>query len=157
MKRTLMLLFAAVLSISMMSFAQSTGTDAQSANQSTSGMHHGDHDRMRMDPQEMVNHLDQQLSLTADQKSKITTILENNNKHAQELMSSNSGDRQANHEAMRQLHENTHAQIRATLTADQQTKFDSMMKEHDHMGGKHHEKSTSTTTTTTDSTTQSPK
>lgn len=155
MKRILMLLFALVLSASVMTFAQS-GTDssqstgAQSGNMQ-SGMHHGDadHDRMMMDPQAMVNHLDQELSLTSDQKTKITTILENADKHAQELKA-NTGDKKANHEAMRQLHENTHAQIRAALTADQQTKFDSMMKEHEKMGGKQHHDQDSSSSSTTD-------
>jgi hypothetical protein len=152
MKRVWMLLFAAVLCLSMMGFAQSTDMSSQSAGQQGTGMHHGDadHDRMKMDPQEMVNHLDQQLSLTADQKSKITTILENSNKHSQELMSNNSGDKKANHEAMRQLHENTHAQIRATLTSDQQTKFDSMMKEHEKSGMNHHHDQDSSSSSTTD-------
>src|SRR4051794_35867164 len=101
MKRMLTLLFALVLSVSMLSFAQTTGSDSQSGSGQGSsqdsgqgsGMHHGDHDRMKMDPQAMVNQLDQQLSLTADQKSKITNILENTNKHAAELMSNNSGDK----------------------------------------------------------------
>lgn len=151
MKRMLMLLFAVVLCFSMMSFAQSTGTDAQSTGQSASGMHHGgDHDRMMMDPQEMVNHLDQQLSLSADQKAKISTILENSNKHAQELRANSSGDKSSNREAMRQLHQNTHEQIKATLTPEQQTKFDSMMK-NDMNGKRRHDSSNP------DSSTESPK
>jgi periplasmic protein CpxP/Spy len=152
MKRMLMLLFAVVLSFSMMSFAQSTSTDAQSTGQQDSSMHHGDHDRMMMDPQQMVDHLDQQLSLSADQKTKITTILENSNKHAQELRANNSGDKSSNREAMRQLHENTHAQIKATLTPEQQTKFDAMMK--NEMGSKHHHDSSNSTS---DSSTDNPK
>jgi hypothetical protein len=154
MKRMLMLLFAAMLCISMMGFAQSTDTYSQSSGQQTSAAPAGDasHSHMKMDPQQFVSHLDQQLTLTEDQKAKITTIVENSNKHAQELMSSNSGDKTANKEAMRQLHENTHAQIRATLNPDQQTKFDAMMK--DQMSK--HQKTTSTTTTT-DTTTESPK
>jgi len=154
MKRMLMLLFAAMLCLSMMGFAQSTDTYSQSSGQQTSAApaSDADHSHMQMDPQQMVSHLDQQLSLTEDQKTKISTILENSNKHAQELMSANSGDKKANHEAMKQLHENTHAQIRATLNPDQQTKFDAMMKEQ----MSKHQKTTSTTTTT-DSTTESPK
>lgn len=108
---------------------------------------------MKMDPQEMVNHLDQQLSLSADQKTKITTILENSNKHAEQLMSSSGGDQKANHEAMHQLRVNTHAQIRAALNPDQQTKFDAMMKQQ----MSEHQKHSTSTTTTTDSTTETPK
>jgi hypothetical protein len=149
MKRMWILLFALVVCFSMMSFAQSTGSDSQSG----SGMHHGQggHDRMMMDPQAMVAHLDQELSLTSDQKTKITNILENTSKQSQALMSNNSGDKKANHEAMRQLHENTHAQIRAALNPDQQTKFDAMMKQQqERMNGRHHKDKDSTTTTTTD-------
>jgi hypothetical protein len=151
MKRMLLVLFAAMLCISMMGFAQTTDPYGSGQQTSAAPATGADHGHMKMDPQEMVNHLDQQLTLTADQKAKITTIVENSNKHAQELMSSSSGDKQANHEAMRQLRENTHAQIRATLNPDQQTKFDAMMKEQ----MSNHEKHTSTTTTT--DTTESPK
>ena len=139
----LIFLFALVLGLSLMGVAQST--DTQSGGNQAEAHHGGDHDRM-MDPQAMLNHLDQELSLSADQKTKIQTILENSDKHAQELRSNNSGDHKANHTAMRQLHENTHAQIRATLTPEQQTKFDAMMKDHEKMG-KHHDKDATTTTT----------
>ncbi len=155
MKRMLMLLFAAMLCISLMGFAQSTDTYSQSSGQQTSAAPAGDtdHSHMKMDPQQMVAHLDQQLTLSADQKTKITTILENSDKHAQELKSTNTGDTKATHEAMKQLHENTHAQIRATLNPDQQTKFDAMMKEQ----MSQHQKQSTSTTTTTNSTTESPK
>ena len=151
MKRMLMLLVAAMFCISMMGFAQSTDTYSQGSGQQTSAAPAGDHSHMKMDTQEMVNHLDQQLTLSADQKTKITTIVENSNKHAEQLMSSG-GDQKATHDAMHQLHENTHAQIRATLNPDQQTKFDAMMKEQ----MSKHQKTTSTTTTT-NSTTETPK
>jgi Spy/CpxP family protein refolding chaperone len=163
MKRILVLLFAVMLSVSLMSFARYGSTDSQSGSGQGAGQGTGqagsEHAHMKMDPQQMVNHLDQELSLTADQKTKITTILENSNKHAEKLMSTSSGDKQAMHEEMRQLHENTHAQIRATLTPDQQTKFDAMMKQQqEEMSAKHqHNKSTSTSTTTTNSTTETPK
>lgn len=145
MKRMSLFLFAAVLCFSVLSFAQSTGADAQSTGQQSSDMHHGDGEHMMMTPQQAVDHLDQQLNLTADQKAKITTIVENSNKHAQELRANNanSSDKSANREAMRQLHENTRAQVRATLTADQQTKFDAMMKDQDAMHGNHHDSSNS--------------
>jgi cell shape-determining protein MreC len=155
MKRMFIFLFALVLGASMLSFAQSSTADQQTTGSDSSGMHHGDHDRMAMDPQAIVGQLDQQLTLTSDQKSKITTILENSEKHAQELRSNNSGDKNANHQAMRQLHENTQAQIRATLTADQQTKFEAMMKEHENMRAKHH--SDSDSSGSTNSTTDNPK
>jgi hypothetical protein len=165
MKRVLVLLFAVMLSVSLMSFAQYGSTDSQSGSGQGAGQGSGqgtgsaDHAHMKMDPQQMVNHLDQELSLSADQKTKISTILENSNKHAEKLMSTSNGDKQATHDAMRQLHENTHAQIRATLTPDQQTKFDAMMKQQqEEMSAKHqHNKSTSTSTTTTNSTTETPK
>ncbi len=169
MKRILMLLFVAMLGISLMTFAQYGSTDSQSGSGQGSGQAAGqgsgtgmhsdsDHAHMKMDPQAMINHLDQELSLTADQKSKITTILENSNKQSQELMSNNSGDKAANREAMRQLHDNMHAQIRATLTADQQTKFDAMMKrQQEEMGAGHQHEKHSTSTTTTTTTAESPK
>src|SRR3569833_2230389 len=103
----------------------------------------------------MVDHLDQQLSLNADQKTKITTIIENTNKHAQELRANSGGDKSSNREAMRQLHENTKAQIRATLTADQQTKFDAMMKDQEAMHGNHHDHDSSNSAP--DSNTNNPK
>ena len=151
MKKISALLFTLLLSASMLSFAQTTSTESPSgaAQDSTAPRRGPAGDRMggqmgghMMDPQMMVNHLDQQLKLTSEQKTQITTIVENSNKQA-EALRSNGNDRQANREAMRQLHENTHAQIRAVLTPDQQTKFDSMMK--NMRGDRDHDQQNSTT------------
>ncbi len=151
MKRILILLFVLVLGLSIGATAQATSTSTDSTqmssgHQDSDHMMMGDHQGM-MDPQMMVDHLDQQLNLTADQKTKIQTILQDANQQAQALQNNSSGDKKQLHQQMRQLHENTHAQIRAALTPEQQQKFDSMMSsEH----GKHHHDKDQTTTTTTE-------
>jgi len=67
----------------------------------------------------MVQRLDETLQLTDAQKAKITDILM---KHAEEMQAI----RDKMHAQIRDLEKAKHDQIRALLTADQQTKFDAM-------------------------------
>ncbi len=128
MNRKLFLVFAMVLALAVFGAALSANTTQQAETQTTTEHHHHN-DGMMMDSQTMLNHLDQQLSLTADQKTKIKTILENANQQAQALRENGPKGK----DAMRELHQNMHAQIRAALTPEQQQKFDSMMKQHEGM------------------------
>ncbi len=140
MKKTVILGVAFVLALSLSAFAQSdTSQDKDSQTQSQSSDRHQkgrmSHEGM-MDSQQMVDHLNQQLNLTDDQKTQIKTILDNQHQQMQALRSNSSAsDRKTE---MKQLRENTHSQIRAVLKPDQQAKFDQMMKDHDGMGMQHH-------------------
>lgn len=63
-------------------------------------------------------------TLTADQKTKITAIIEKANKARQELMGA--GDPQQNVGKMQEINTTMRSEIRALLTAEQQAKFDEM-------------------------------
>lgn len=74
----------------------------------------------RMDPDQMVAHLDEALSLTADQKAKIKDLYTNAQKEMEAL---SPDDRR---EKGREIMKTTHDQVRAVLTPEQQAKFDEM-------------------------------
>ena len=73
-------------------------------------------------------------TLTADQKAKITPILEKAQADRQALMSGG-GDQQANMAKMQEMRTATNKEIRAILTGDQQTKFDEMVAQQGRRGG----------------------
>ncbi|MEY4938324.1 MAG: hypothetical protein RIQ93_59 [Verrucomicrobiota bacterium] len=69
-----------------------------------------------MNAEAMVDRIDQAVTLTADQKTKITAIY---TKNMEKMREAQGQDRRAIMEAQQ-------AEIRALLTADQQAKFDAM-------------------------------
>ena len=69
-----------------------------------------------MDPAQMVQRLDEALQLSDDQKAKITDIATKQNEQMQVLRAK-----------MQEMQKAGRDQIRALLTADQQTKFDAML------------------------------
>ena len=73
------------------------------------------------------------LNLTDDQRAKIKPILEDTTAQSESLRKDTSLSPQDLHAKMRDLHEKSMTQIRGLLTADQQTKLDSM-KQHEGMG-----------------------
>ncbi len=84
------------------------------------GMHEG------FDPKAMVDHMKQELGLSDQQVQQITALLEQQKSKMESAMKSDSGrgmDWQAGREQL-------HAQIKAILTPEQQTKFQQMMAEH---------------------------
>lgn len=82
--------------------------------------HKGPRGGGRMDPDQMVAHLDEALSLTADQKAKIKDIYV---KAREEIQATAPEERR---EKMMEVMKSTHDQVRAALTPEQQTKFDAM-------------------------------
>ena len=73
-----------------------------------------------LDPEQRIEHLDKALSLTADQKTRIRAIYAQTREEIEALAPE---DRRAKG---REILEGTRDQVRATLTADQQKKFDAM-------------------------------
>ena len=73
-----------------------------------------------MSPEARVEQLDKALTLTADQKTKITAILEKARDDMQAV------PKEERKEKMADMNKATNAKIRAVLTADQQSKFDAM-------------------------------
>ncbi len=91
--------------------------------------HRGEHmGGGRMNSQGMLDHMTKELNLSSDQQAKIKTILDDQQKQAQALREDTSMSQQDRMSKMRDIHKSTMAQVRAQLTADQQTKFDEMQK-----------------------------
>ena len=78
---------------------------------------------MRMTTADRVAALDKAVTLTDDQKTKITAIYDADQKKMQDLFQSQDPDMRTKMQAMRT---DENKQIRALLTPDQQTKFDAM-------------------------------
>ena len=78
---------------------------------------------MRMTSDQRVARIDQAVTLTDDQKTKIKAIYDADAKKMQDMMAAQDPDMRTKMQAMRT---DENKQIRALLTADQQTKFDAM-------------------------------
>ncbi|HZQ21185.1 MAG TPA: hypothetical protein VFA90_21115 [Terriglobales bacterium] len=88
--------------------------------------HHG-RGRM-MSPEDRTEHLSKALNLTDDQKSKVLSIYQDEQKQMEALRSDNSTSREDHWSKMKQIHENTVSQIKGTLNEDQAKKFDEMQQ-----------------------------
>jgi Spy/CpxP family protein refolding chaperone len=74
-----------------------------------------------MSPEQQVARLDEALSLTADQKTKITDILTKAQEQVQAL------PQEDRREKGMEIRQNANKEVRAVLTEEQQKKFDEMM------------------------------
>jgi periplasmic protein CpxP/Spy len=93
------------------------------------GRHHG---RM-MSPEERTEHLTKALGLNDDQKGKVLSIFQDEQKQMEAVHSDSSLSREDRGAKMRDIHQNTTAQIKGILDPDQAKKFDEMqqrMEEH---------------------------
>jgi periplasmic protein CpxP/Spy len=84
---------------------------------------------MMMDPNHQLKHLSKRLNLSDDQQTKIKPILEDQQKQMQQLWSDNALSRQDRFSKMRDIRENSDAQIKNVLNQDQQKQFDKMREE----------------------------
>ena len=89
---------------------------------------HQGHGRMMMSPEDRTNHLAKALNLSDDQKSKVLSIYQDEQKQMEALRSDNSTSREDRWSKMKQIHENTVSQIKGTLNEDQAKKFDEMQQ-----------------------------
>ena len=85
----------------------------------------GEGHRGMMDPAKQVQGLDAVLNFTDDQRAKITDIYKKAQTDMQALRSGG-GSPDETMAKRQEIQKSTHDQIRALLTADQQTKFDAM-------------------------------
>ncbi|MGZ4830840.1 MAG: hypothetical protein ACXV5R_09420 [Candidatus Angelobacter sp.] len=85
-----------------------------------------------------VKELTTKLNLTADQQTKVKTILESNHQQMETMMKDESMSKEDRHAKMMSMHDSVHAKVREILTEDQKPKFDAMVKDmEDHMHGMH--------------------
>jgi Spy/CpxP family protein refolding chaperone len=87
------------------------------------------HGRMMMSPEERTEHLTQALNLSDDQKGKVLSIFQDEQKQMEALRSDSSLSRDDRWSKMREIHQNTTTQIKDTLNPDQAKKFDEMQQQ----------------------------
>jgi periplasmic protein CpxP/Spy len=102
-----------------------------------SGYGGGHRGRMMATPQDRTDHLSQALSLNDDQKAKVLSIYQDEDKQMSALRSNSDMSRQDKRTQMQQIHEKTDTQIKALLNPDQAQKYDAMQQQmsHHHKGG----------------------
>lgn len=79
-----------------------------------------------MNPEARVKQLDEVVSLTEEQKTKITAIYTKAQEDMRAMMRDGGGDQQASREKMMESMRATRDQVRALLTEEQKAKFDAM-------------------------------
>lgn len=106
-------------------------------NPSGYGMGGGHRGRAMATPQEKADHLSQALSLNDDQKAKVLSIYEDQDKQMSALRSNSDMSRQDRRTQMQQIHAKTETQIKALLNPDQAQKYDEMQQKmsHHHKAG----------------------
>ncbi len=82
---------------------------------------------MMMSPQDRVDMMAKELNLTDDQKAKIKTILEDNQKQMQTLRGDSSMSQEDRRAKMMEMRTKEGDAIKAVLDKDQQKKYDDMM------------------------------
>ena len=88
--------------------------------------------------QERTDHLAKELNLSGDQKAKVLSIYQDEDKQMSALHSNEGGSREDRWSKMQQIHQNTASQIKGVLNAEQAKQFEAMEKrmgEGHHMGG----------------------
>lgn len=83
----------------------------------------------RRSPEEQAKNLQTQLKLNDDQTTKITAIYKAQAAKRDSIRTASNGDRDAMMKAMMPLMQSTSTQIKAILTPEQATAYDTMMKE----------------------------
>jgi len=103
----------------------------------------GGHGHMGMGPgmgnvDDHVKELSAKLNLTADQQTKVKTILEEHHQQMQAMMKDDSLSKEDKHAKMKSMHDSIHAKVREILTDEQKPKFDAMVKDMEsNMNGMH--------------------
>jgi protein CpxP len=85
--------------------------------------------------------LTKELSLTSDQSTKIKASLLQQGQQADAIRTkyANATDKKPMHQEIKTLHESKDAEIKKVLTADQYTKYQTIISEqHEHHGDEHH-------------------
>ena len=125
MKRIQLLTLLAACLFSMAATAQQNPPAQENGEHKHGGQMDG---RMRSSD-DLVKDLTTKLNLTADQQTKVKSILEENHQKMQTTMKDESLSKDDKHAKMREMHDAVHAQVRNVLTDEQKPKFDAMVKD----------------------------
>lgn len=134
MKKKAVHFLTLALALGLLSFtalAQQSG----SSDQMTEG--HGRHHGMPS-VDERVQHLTKALNLSADQQTKVKSILESQRDQMMSLKQNTSMSQDDRRAKFQQIHEDTHQKIRDVLNDDQKAKFDQIQERHKEHMGMHH-------------------
>ena len=87
---------------------------------------------------DMMKDLTAKLNLTADQQTKIKSIMDENHQQMRATMNDQSLSKEDKHAKMMSMHNSVHAKVREVLTDEQKPKFDAMVKDMEsNMNGMH--------------------
>ena len=78
---------------------------------------------------DMMQELTTKLNLTADQQTKIKSIMEEQHQKMRATMNDQSLSKEDKHAKMKSMHDSVHAKVREVLTDEQKPKFDAMVKD----------------------------
>jgi protein CpxP len=98
---------------------------AQEGTPSEGGGHRRGH---MMSPEERTEHLTKALNLNDDQKGKVLSILQEQQKQMEAMRADSSLSQEDRRSKMREIHQNTTNQIKGILNPDQAKKFDEMQQ-----------------------------
>jgi Spy/CpxP family protein refolding chaperone len=133
MKKNVIHFLTLALALALLSFPviaqQTSSTDQTGEGQ---GRHHG-----MPSVDERVQHMTKALNLSADQQTKVKSILENQRDQMMSLKQDSSMSQQDRHAKFGQIHQDTQQKIRDVLNDDQKAKFDQMQQRHKEQMGKH--------------------
>ncbi len=107
--------------------AQPSGQPSGPPSEQGMGRRMGHHPMMSVDDQ--INHLSKKLSLSDEQKAKLTPILEDQRKQMEAVHNDSSLSREDRFGKMQELRKSSDDQIKAILNPDQQKNFDKMREE----------------------------
>jgi periplasmic protein CpxP/Spy len=79
--------------------------------------------------EDQLDELTAKLKLTSVQKPRVKFVLQDQRDQMKQLMLDSSGSREDNMSKMREIRQNSNAQLRALLTDEQKIKFDKMQEE----------------------------
>jgi protein CpxP len=124
-------------------FAMAAGAQQNPPAQPGGDQKPGGHGHMGMGPgmgstDDMMKDLTAKLDLTADQQTKIKSILDEHHQQMKATMNDQSMSKEDKHAKMMSMHNSVHAKVREVLTDEQKPKFDAMVKDmENNMNGMH--------------------
>ena len=117
-------------------FAMAAGAQQNPPAQGSEEHKHGGQSGRMGNMDDMMQELTTKLNLTADQQTKIKSIVEEQHEQMRATMNDQSLSKEDKHAKMKSMHDSIHAKVREVLTDEQKPKFDAMVKDMENMHGK---------------------
>jgi len=117
-------------------FAMAAGAQQNPPAQGSGEHKHGGQAGRMGNMDDMMQELTTKLNLTADQQTKIRSIMEQQHEQMRATMNDQSLSKEDKQAKMKSMHDSIHAKVREVLTDEQKPKFDAMVKDMENMHGK---------------------